>query len=86
MRASSAAWAWGGSCRRGSRPLARLAAQQQLLVNQLKALNQDLANLLKAEPKMARKLGQLTSIPGIGLMTAIVLGAETNGFVLVENE
>jgi transposase len=69
-----------------SRTLARLAAQQQLLVNQLKALNQDLANLLKAEPKMARKLGQLTSIPGIGLMTAIVLGAETNGFVLVENE
>ena len=69
-----------------SRTLARLAAQQQLLVIQLKGLDQDLADLLKAEPELARKLGQLTSIPGIGLTTAIVVVAETNGFVLVENE
>lgn len=69
-----------------SRTLARLTAQQQLLVNQLKALDQDLAGLLKAEPELSRKLDQLTSIPGIGLTTAIVVVAETNGFVLVENE
>ncbi len=69
-----------------NRTLARLAAQQQLLVSQLKALDQDLADLLKAEPELARKLGHLTSIPGIGLTTAIVVVAETNGFVLVENE
>ena len=69
-----------------SRTLARLAAQQQLLVSQLKALDQDLADLLKAEPELARKIGQLTSIPGIGLTTAIVVVAETNGFVLVKNE
>jgi len=69
-----------------SRTLGRLAAQQQLLVIQLKALDQDLADLLKAEPELARKLGQLTSIPGIGLTTAIVVVAETNAFVLVENE
>jgi len=69
-----------------NRTLARLAAQQQLLVHQLKALDQDLADLLKAEPELARKLGHLTSIPGIGLTTAIVVVAETNGFVLVENE
>jgi transposase len=68
-----------------SRTLARLAAQQRLLVSQLKDLDQDLADLLKAEPELARKLGQLTSIHGIGLTTAIVV-AETNGFVLVENE
>lgn len=30
--------------------------------------------------------GPLTNIPGIGLMTAIVVVAETSGFVLVENE
>ncbi|WP_162550324.1 transposase [Hymenobacter nivis] len=35
---------------------------------------------------MARKLGPLTSIPGVGLTTAIVVVAKTNGFVLVENE
>ena len=69
-----------------SRTLARLAAQQELIVQQLNALDQDLAELLTAEPKLARKLTQLTSIPGIGLTTAIVVVAETSGFVLVENE
>ncbi|QKG53008.1 transposase [Hymenobacter sp. BRD67] len=69
-----------------SRTLARLAAQQQLLVNQLKSLDQDLADLLQAEPELARKLGHLTSIPGVGLTTAIVVVAETNSFILVENE
>lgn len=69
-----------------SRTLARLAAQQQLLVQQLTALDQDLAELLAAEPELARKLAQLTSIPGIGLTTAIIVVAETSGFVLVENE
>ena len=66
--------------------MARLAAQQQLVTQQLKALDQDLADLLTAEPELARKLAHLTSIPGIGLTTAIVVVAETSGFVLVENE
>jgi transposase len=68
------------------RTLLRLRAQQQLLVQQLKAIDQDLAALLAAEPELARKLAHLTSIPGIGLTTAIVVVAETTGFVLVENE
>ena len=66
--------------------MAQLAAQQQLVTHQLKALDQDLADLLTAEPELARKLAHLTSIPGIGLTTAVVVVAETNGFVLVENE
>ena len=36
--------------------------------------------------KLARKLAHLTSIPGIGHTTAIVVVAETSGFVRVENE
>lgn len=63
-----------------------MAAQQQLLVQQLAALDKDLAEVLVAEPELARKLAHLTSIPGIGLTTAIVVVAETSGFVLVENE
>lgn len=43
-----------------------------------------MAELLTAEPELARKLKQLISIPGIGL--TIVVVAETSGFVLVENE
>ena len=68
------------------RTLARLAAQQELVVQQLRALDQDRIELLTAEPELARKLTPLTSIPGIGLTTAIVVVAETSGFVLGENE
>ena len=42
--------------------------------------------LLEAEPELARKLAHLTSVPGIGLTTAIVVVAENNGFVLIKNE
>ena len=80
------AHAYAHSYQPDNRTLARLAAQQQLVTHQLKALDQDLADLLTAEPELARKLAHLTSIPGIGLTTAIVVVAETNGFVLVENE
>ena len=69
-----------------SRTLARLSAQRQFVTHQLKALDQDLADLLTAEPELACKLAHLTSIPGIGLTTAIIVVAETSGFILVENE
>jgi transposase len=63
-----------------------LADQQQLVLTQLAALNQDVAVLLAAEPELARKRQQLTSIPGTGLTMAVVVVAETSGFALVENE
>ena len=64
----------------------RLATRLQLLNQQLKAIGQDLAALLATEPELAHKLAHLTSVPGIGLTTAIVVVAETNGFGLMENE
>ena len=67
-----------------ARTLDRLATRLQLLGQQLKAIGQDLAALLAAEPELARKLTHLTSVPGIGLTTAIVVVAETNGFGLME--
>jgi transposase len=78
--------AYAHSYQPDERTLARLSARQQLLAQQLKAVDQDLSALLEAEPDLARKLAHLTSVPGIGLTTAIVVVAETNGFVLIENE
>ena len=69
-----------------ARTLERLTVQQKLIASQVKAVDQDLAALVKAEPELARKLAHLTSVPGIGLTTAIALVAETTGFALVENE
>ena len=69
-----------------SRTLERLSVQQQLLLTQLQAIDQDLADLLQTEPELARKLAHLTSVPGIGLTTAITVVAETTGFALVGSE
>lgn len=63
-----------------------LAAQQQLVLAQLVALDQDLTELLAVEPELTRKLAQLISIPGIGLATAIIVVAETSDFALIEKE
>jgi transposase len=69
-----------------ARTLDRLSARHQLLDQQIKAVDQDIIALLQAELELARELAQLTSIPGIGQTTAVAVVAETNGFVLVENE
>ena len=69
-----------------ARTLDRLATRVQLLSQQLKAIGQDLAARLAAEPELARKLAYLTSVPGIGLTTAMVVVAETSDFELMENE
>ncbi|MDB5234683.1 MAG: hypothetical protein JWR44_1676 [Hymenobacter sp.] len=74
------------SYRPDARTLDRLTARQHLLDQQLLAVDQDVAALLHAGPGLARKLAHLTSIPGIGPTTAVAVVAETNGFVLVENE
>ncbi|MBG8554968.1 IS110 family RNA-guided transposase [Hymenobacter guriensis] len=68
------------------RTLVRLATQQRLIQQQLHDVDADIAALLAAEPELQRKLALLTSIPGIGLTTAVVLVAETAGFSLTENE
>ncbi len=69
-----------------ARTLARLTTRMQLLAQQLKAMDQDLAALLDTESERARRLAHLASVPGIDLTTAIVVVAEANGFVLIENE
>ncbi len=69
-----------------ARTVARLTAQHALVQQQQRAVDQDLAAVLASEPDLARKLAHLTSVPGIGLATAVVVVAETSGFVLVENE
>jgi transposase len=79
-------YAYQHSYQPDARTLGRLAARIQLLDQQLKAVDQDLAALLEAEPELAHKLVHLTSVPGIGLTTAIVVVAETSGFGLIENE
>ncbi|UYZ64862.1 IS110 family RNA-guided transposase [Hymenobacter weizhouensis] len=78
--------AYQHSYRPDARTLARLADHLQLLARQVRAVDQDLKALLETEPDLARRLAHVTSIPGMGLTSAILVVAETNGFALIENE
>ncbi len=66
--------------------LLRLQQRQALFEEQMHAIDVQTAALVEATPELARKLAQLTSIPGVGLLTAVTIVAETSGFALVENE
>lgn len=69
-------------------PLAQARLRRQLAwLDELVAeIDAQLAQVVAAEPELARKLAYLTSVPGIGLVSACIIVAETSGFVLVENE
>ena len=69
-----------------ARALARLAQHQALLEEQIAEIEAQVAALVAADPVLARKLGHLTSIPGVGMVTAATVVGETNGFALIENE
>lgn len=61
-------------------PLQRLQAQRALLDGQLAELEAELHALQQADPVLAPAVGRLTTIPGLGQVTALVLLGETNGF------
>jgi transposase len=58
-----------------------------LLVNkQEKDIMDEIEDLLKTDIEMAKLVVLLCSIPGVGLLTAVTILAETNGFELIRNK
>jgi transposase len=57
-----------------------------LLPNKVKYVAHSTERKSKTEPERARQLAHLTHVPDIGLTTALVVVAATNGFLRVENE
>lgn len=80
------AYAYAHSYEPDPQALTRLQQRQALLEEQLQAIDAQTAAVVEATPELARKLAQLTSVPGIGLTTAVTIVAETSGFALIENE
>jgi len=56
------------------------------LDKQEKEITQELQQLLRDDPEMKKLLVILCSLPGIGLLTAVTVLAETNGFDLIRNK
>lgn len=66
--------------------LARIKKHIAFLDKQEEEIKKELTQLLKEDPEMKKILVILCSLPGIGLLTAATVLAETNGFNLIRNK
>jgi transposase len=58
----------------------------KFLDKQIKSLEAELTQSAANDPELKQKLDNICTIKGIGIMTALTVVAETNGFDLIENK
>jgi transposase len=63
----------------------RMLTMIKLLDKQMESIQTEVTQLVESDPKLKRKLDHITQIKGVGLMSAVTVIAETNGFTLFEN-
>lgn len=68
------------------RTIARLHQRLELFNSQDKEIKADIAEIIKQDSELLRKVDQICSIPGVGKLTAVIVLAETNGFELIRNK
>ena len=66
--------------------LKRMEKRQQLLDAQEKEIKDEIANVVKSDDQLQALIMILTTIPGVGVLTAVTVLAETNGFELIRNK
>jgi transposase len=68
------------------RSIFRVNERIKLLNSQEKEIKLEMAAVVKTDEKLVKKINLITSIPGIGKLTAVIALAETNGFELVKSK
>ncbi|MFN7492230.1 MAG: IS110 family transposase [Cyclobacteriaceae bacterium] len=66
--------------------VARIKARIKLLNKQVAEIKSEIASLIKEEVEVNSSVERICSIPGVGLLTAATVLAETNGFELIRNK
>lgn len=66
--------------------LTRVKKQITFLTKQEEEIKTELAALVKQNETIKKKVDLITSIPGVGSLTAVTVLAETNGFELIRNK
>ena len=66
--------------------VARLKAQIKLFNKQVLEIKMEITSLVKQEKEVSESIEIICSIPGVGLLTAATVLAETNGFELIRNK
>jgi transposase len=66
--------------------LRRVQKQIAFFDKQEQEIKTEIAELVKKNEPLKKKIKLVTSIPGVGLLTAVTVLAETNGFELIRNK
>lgn len=66
--------------------ISRIKIRIKMVNGQLKETLAEITAAVKNDTEISRSVNLLTSIPGIGLLTAAVIMAETNGFELIRSK
>mgnify|MGYP005860101113 CR=1 FL=1 len=66
--------------------LKRLNTRRKLLCKQEQEIKNEIHHLVKSDQELEQDIQYITSIPGVGELTAAIVLAETNGFELVRNK
>jgi transposase len=69
-----------------SSSLARIRKRIVLLDKQEKEIKEEITKLTKQDEQVKGSVKTICTIPGVGLLTAVTILAETNGFELIRNK
>ncbi len=64
----------------------RIKARIKFLNQQEKEIKQDIEKCIKKDESIEKEIKNITTIPGVGRLTATIVLAETNGFELIRNK
>jgi transposase len=64
----------------------RVTKRIQLIDKQELEIKAEIAALVKQDTELLKKINTITTIPGVGKLTAVIVLAETNGFELIKSK
>ena len=66
--------------------VSRMTKLQKMYNKQIDEVERDIKEIVNVNPDLKRKINHVISAPGVGLITAVIVIAETNGFNLIRNK
>jgi transposase len=64
----------------------RVTKRIQLIDKQELEIRAEIAAIVKTDTELVKKIDNITTIPGVGKLTAVIVLAETNGFELIKSK
>lgn len=68
------------------RSISRVNKRIKLIDKQDLEIKAEITAIVKKDPELVNKINKITTIPGVGKLTAVIVLAETNGFELIKSK